>query len=128
MAHNGNVINYRQLKTDLFEKYHRLLNSDNDVEAVLNVFAEELAAQRTKQLTPQNIYKAVSGVYRKSKEAILSSPTSPGRGWSRSAIPSGSNPCLRYPPRRPGPLLCLRLRKRVLEHHGVHPDPQRRGG
>jgi len=67
MAHNGNVINYRQLKTDLFEKYHRLLNSDNDVEAVLNVFAEELAAQRTKQLTPQNINKAVSGVYRKVK-------------------------------------------------------------
>ncbi|OGD09715.1 MAG: amidophosphoribosyltransferase [Candidatus Aminicenantes bacterium RBG_13_62_12] len=67
MAHNGNVINYRQLKTELFEKYHRLLNSDNDVEAVLNVFAEELAAQRTKQLTPQNINKAVSGIYRKVK-------------------------------------------------------------
>jgi len=67
MAHNGNVINYRQLKKDLFEKYHRLLNSDNDVEAVLNVFAEELAAQRTKRLTPQNVYKAVEGVYKNVK-------------------------------------------------------------
>jgi len=67
MAHNGNVINYRQLKKDLFEKYHRLLNSDNDVEAVLNVFAEELAAQRTKRLTPQNVYKAVEGVYKQVK-------------------------------------------------------------
>ncbi len=67
MAHNGNVINYRQLKKELFEKYHRLLNSDNDVEAVLNVFAEELAAQRTKRLTPQNVFKAVQGVYRKVK-------------------------------------------------------------
>jgi amidophosphoribosyltransferase len=67
MAHNGNVINYRQLKKELFEKYHRLLNSDNDVEAVLNVFAEELAAQRTKRLMPQNVYKAVDGVYKKVK-------------------------------------------------------------
>jgi amidophosphoribosyltransferase len=67
MAHNGNIINYRQLKKELFEKYHRLLNSDNDVEAVLNVFAEELAAQRTKRLTPQNIFKAVEGVFKKVK-------------------------------------------------------------
>ena len=67
MAHNGNIINYRELKKELFEKYHRLLNSDNDVEAVLNVFAEELAAQRTKRLTPQNIYKAVEGVFKKVK-------------------------------------------------------------
>jgi amidophosphoribosyltransferase len=67
MAHNGNIINYRQLRRELFEKYHRLLNSDNDVEAVLNVFAEELAAQRTKRLTPRNIYKAVEGVFRKAK-------------------------------------------------------------
>jgi amidophosphoribosyltransferase len=67
MAHNGNVVNFRQLKKELFEKYHRLLNSDNDVEAVLNVFAEELAAQHTKRLTPQNVYKAVESVYRKVK-------------------------------------------------------------
>jgi len=67
MAHNGNIINYRQLKKDLFEKYHRLLNSNNDVEAVLNVFAEELGAQRTKRLTPKNVYKAVEGVYNQVK-------------------------------------------------------------
>ena len=67
MAHNGNIINYRELKKELFERYHRLLNSDNDVEAVLNVFAEELAAQRAKRLTPQNIYKAVEGVFKKVK-------------------------------------------------------------
>src|SRR4030043_985570 len=67
MVHNGNVINYRQLKKELFEKYHRLLNSDNDVEAALNVFAEERAARRTKRLTPQNVHKAVEGVYKKVK-------------------------------------------------------------
>ena len=65
MAHNGNVINYAQLKKILFDKYHRLLNSDNDVEAILNVFAQELAEQKTKTLTPRNVFKAVKGVFKK---------------------------------------------------------------
>jgi len=92
MAHNGNVINYRQLKTDLFEKYHRLLNSDNDVEAVLNVFAEELAAQRTKQLTPQNINKAVNGVYRKVKGSYSVIAYIAGQGMVAFRDPFGIKP------------------------------------
>ncbi len=67
MGHNGNVINYQELKTELFEKYHRLLNSDNDVEVILNVFAEELAAQKTRTLRPHHVYKAVAGVFKKVK-------------------------------------------------------------
>jgi amidophosphoribosyltransferase len=67
MAHNGNVINYRQLKKDLFTKSHRLLNSDNDVEAILNVFAQELGSQNINKITPQNIFQAVEGVFKKVK-------------------------------------------------------------
>ncbi len=63
MAHNGNIINYKQLKKELFEKHHRILTSDNDVEIVLNVFAQGLAALRNKKLTPQSVYKAVEGVF-----------------------------------------------------------------
>jgi amidophosphoribosyltransferase len=65
MAHNGNVVNYTELKTLLFEKYHRLLNSDNDVESILNVFAQELARQKTRELRPEHVFKAVKGVYGK---------------------------------------------------------------
>jgi amidophosphoribosyltransferase len=65
MAHNGNVVNYAHLKKVLFEKYHRLLNSDNDVESILNVFAQEIADQKARLLKPQHIYKAVAGVYKK---------------------------------------------------------------
>lgn len=67
MAHNGNVTNYAQLKKVLFDKYHRLLNSDNDVEAILNVFAQELIEQKPKKIKPQNIYDAVAGVFKKVK-------------------------------------------------------------
>lgn len=65
MAHNGNVINYDELKRELFEKHRRLLNSENDVEVILNVFAQELADEKTQKLKPENIYRAVAGVFRK---------------------------------------------------------------
>jgi len=67
MAHNGNVVNYAELKKQLFLEHRRILNSENDVEAVLNVFAQELAAQEAHDLTPENIYTAVKGVYDKVK-------------------------------------------------------------
>lgn len=67
MGHNGNVINYPELKKELFEKYRRLLNSDNDVEVILNVFAEELAKQKATNLKPHHIYRAVAGVFKKVK-------------------------------------------------------------
>lgn len=65
MAHNGNVINYKEIKQVLFDKHKRLLNSDNDVEAILNVFAQELVEQNIKKLTPQHIFNAVRRVYEK---------------------------------------------------------------
>jgi amidophosphoribosyltransferase len=65
MAHNGNVINYKEIKKLLLNKYKRLLNSENDVEAILNVFAQELAEQNIKNLKPQHIFKAVQKVYEK---------------------------------------------------------------
>jgi amidophosphoribosyltransferase len=67
MAHNGNVVNYAELKESLFLEHRRILNSDNDVEAVLNVFAQELTAQDTLDLSPENIYSAVKGVFDKVK-------------------------------------------------------------
>jgi len=65
MAHNGNVVNYAELKRVLFEKHHRLLNSDNDVEAILNVFARELEEQNVRAVRPANVFKAVAGVFKK---------------------------------------------------------------
>src|SRR5512136_2939492 len=67
MAHNGNVANYRELREELFEKDHRLLNSDCDVEIILNIFAESLAHEKVRTLEPEHIYRAVSSVYEKVK-------------------------------------------------------------
>ncbi len=67
MAHNGNVANYRELKEELFEKHHRLLNSDCDVEIILNIFAESLAHERGRSLEPEHIFRAVESVFKKVK-------------------------------------------------------------
>lgn len=67
MVHNGNVINYAELKKVLFDEYSRILNSDNDVEVILNVFAQELAKQNTRKLKPENIFQAVKGVFKQVK-------------------------------------------------------------
>lgn len=65
MAHNGNIINYEEIKKFLFNEHQRLLNSDNDVEAILNVFAQELADQNIKRITPHHVFQAVEGVFKK---------------------------------------------------------------
>jgi amidophosphoribosyltransferase len=65
MAHNGNVANYRQLRDELYKDSHRLLNSDCDLEIILNLFAESLAGERTKALAPEHIFRAVEAVFKK---------------------------------------------------------------
>jgi amidophosphoribosyltransferase len=67
MAHNGNVINYKEIKNVLFNTHKRLLNSENDVEAILNIFAQELTEQNIEELTPEHIFYAVQKVYEKVK-------------------------------------------------------------
>ncbi len=63
LAHNGNVVNYRELKAELFDKYHRLLDSDCDAEVILNVFAQALDQRRKKTVSPGDIFAAVKKVY-----------------------------------------------------------------
>ena len=67
MAHNGNVINYRELREELFDRYNRLLNTDSDLEIILNYFAQELEGLKTRKLEPKDVFKAVEAVFRKAK-------------------------------------------------------------
>jgi amidophosphoribosyltransferase len=67
MAHNGNVINYEQLNKMLLEQYHRHLSSDNDVEIILNIFAQELSIQNINHIQPKHIFQAVQKVYEQVK-------------------------------------------------------------
>ncbi len=67
LAHNGNVVNYRELKVELFDKYQRLLDSDCDAEIILNLFAQALESRRKKAVTPEDVFAAVKSVYAKAR-------------------------------------------------------------
>lgn len=69
LAHNGNLFNAYNLKKELFEKDHRLVNSNNDAEVVLNMFTKALTNQDPKNLKPEHIWKAVSSVYKRARGA-----------------------------------------------------------
>jgi amidophosphoribosyltransferase len=63
MAHNGNVTNYFELKERLFRRDHRHINSNCDLEVILNVFADHLARQAIDRIEPEHIFRAVRGVF-----------------------------------------------------------------
>lgn len=69
LAHNGNLFNSAELKKELFEKDHRMVNSDSDGEVLLNLFSKALTRQDQDGLKPQHIFKAVESVYERSKGA-----------------------------------------------------------
>lgn len=64
MAHNGNITNFNELKKELSEKDLRHVNSGCDVDVILNVFASELAKQKTGKFADK-IFKAVKGVFKR---------------------------------------------------------------
>ena len=80
------------MKRILFEWHHRILNSDNDVEAILNIFAQELAGQKTKDLSPQHIFTAVHGVFEKVKGSYSVVAYIAGQGMVAFRDPFGIKP------------------------------------
>ncbi|MBM3305284.1 MAG: amidophosphoribosyltransferase [Candidatus Aminicenantes bacterium] len=101
MAHNGNVANYRELKDELFREYHRLLNSDNDVEIILNIFAESLAREKARTLEPEHVYRAVRSVFNKVRGSYSVVAYIAGEGLVAFRDPYGIKP-LAYGVRRDG--------------------------
>ncbi len=69
LAHNGNLINAKSLKKELFLEDLRHINTDSDSEILLNVFAHELQLQEKIEADINDIFKAVEGVHRRCRGA-----------------------------------------------------------
>ncbi len=65
MAHNGNLTNDAELKKEMFRQDRRHINTDSDSEILLNIFAQELQRQDVYRVSPDDIFKAVSGVHKR---------------------------------------------------------------
>ena len=73
LSHNGNLTNAAELRESLFREDLRHLNTSSDSEILLNVLAHELYAvlgARPAHLTPEQIFTAVEGVYRRCRGAL----------------------------------------------------------
>lgn len=62
MVHNGNVINFEELKESLVRDHHRLILTSNDAELLLYTFALELQKQNLRQLSIDDLFQTVSEV------------------------------------------------------------------
>lgn len=69
LVFNGNVFNAAELKKEIFEKDHRLVNSDSDGEVMLNIFTKSLSNQNPEKIKPEHVWKAVESVFKRCKGA-----------------------------------------------------------
>jgi amidophosphoribosyltransferase len=92
MAHNGNVANYEDLRGELAVEGLRHLYSACDVEVVLNVFANALAASATDGFTLEAYHHAVSEVFRKVRGAYSVVGFVVGHGMFAFRDPYGIKP------------------------------------
>lgn len=93
-AHNGNVTNFAELKKELFEKSFRVINSNSDMEIILNVFADYLEKLKVKEITPEIIFNAVRYIYKKIKGSYSVVFYIAGKGMVGFRDPFGLRPLL----------------------------------
>jgi len=94
LGHNGNLTNAEELSEQLFREDLRQINTGSDSEILLNVFANELrsAVGDRLQLTPEDIFAAVSGVYRRVRGAYAVTVMIVGYGILSFRDPFGIRP------------------------------------
>ncbi|MCP5051419.1 MAG: amidophosphoribosyltransferase [bacterium] len=93
-AHNGNVTNFKELKKELFEKSHKIINSNCDVEVILNIFAEYIERFKSRELTPDIIFNAIRTVYKRVKGSYSVVLHIAGKGMVGFRDPYGLRPLL----------------------------------
>ncbi|MBI4204212.1 MAG: amidophosphoribosyltransferase [Betaproteobacteria bacterium] len=93
LAHNGNLTNTEQLKSELFQQDLRHVNTNSDSEVLLNVLAHELQEGATNyKLDPATIFAAVSGVHRRCRGAYAVVAMIAGYGLLAFRDPYGIRP------------------------------------
>ena len=65
LAHNGNLVNFFDLKKDLVENQLRYLNSNCDAEVILNMLSVELSRMDLRQLSSEKIFSAVRAIFKR---------------------------------------------------------------
>jgi amidophosphoribosyltransferase len=94
MAHNGNLTNFDELKTQLSKESHWHINSSCDLEGILNVFGDGLARQDIGQLQPEHVFNAIGRVMERVKGAYSVVGIIAGEGLYAFRDPYGIKPIM----------------------------------
>jgi amidophosphoribosyltransferase len=99
MAHNGNVTNFKAVKEDLARTRRRYIDSECDLEVILNVFADELDLKIGRDGTstgigPDAVFKAAARVFRDVKGAYSVVGYLAGGGLVAFRDPYGIKPAI----------------------------------
>ncbi len=93
LVHNGNLTTAAALKRELFDIDRRHLNTESDTEVLINILAHELeGVARDVRLTPDLVFKAVSGVHKRIKGSYAVVVLIAGHGLLAFRDPYGIRP------------------------------------
>lgn len=92
LAHNGNLINTKQLRDELFEKDRRHINTGSDSEVLLNVLAHELQKNEGPSLSAQMVFDAIKELNKKCIGGFAVVAMIPGHGIIGFRDPNGIRP------------------------------------
>ncbi|MDH5485690.1 MAG: amidophosphoribosyltransferase [Gammaproteobacteria bacterium] len=92
MAHNGNLTNAEELKSQLYRDDLRHINTDSDSEVLLNIFAHELQQIKKLDVTADEIFTAVEQVHKRCRGGYAVVATIVGKGILAFRDPFGIRP------------------------------------
>lgn len=104
LAHNGQLVNSRELREQLFYAGLRHLNTDSDSEVLLNVLAEELQRAGGLKLDVEQLYTAVGQLFERCHGGYAATALIAGRGVLAFRDPNGIRPLVLGRRERPGRL------------------------
>jgi amidophosphoribosyltransferase len=93
MAHNGNVTNFADLKAEIAHQDRRHVNSDCDVEVILNVLAGELE-RRSGESFAEDLFSSVAAVFRRVRGTYSVIGFVMGKGMFAFRDPYGIKPLI----------------------------------
>ncbi|MDD3806849.1 MAG: amidophosphoribosyltransferase [Candidatus Marinimicrobia bacterium] len=92
MVHNGNVINFKEVRQRLYDENMRLLDTSNDVALILYTFAAQLEKKDLKHLHVDDIFDVVLDVQNLIKGAYSALTIIANKGFLAFTDPYGIRP------------------------------------
>ncbi len=94
LAHNGNLTNWRELQTEIYQKDRRHINTQSDSEVLLNIFANALNECTSTQPTIEAVFSAVTQIHSRLKGSYAVVALIAGFGLVAFRDPFGIRPLI----------------------------------